>query len=113
MKKTIIALAITATALSGCASMNQKVHADCTVLHKDVLQKVTGTKDSTTTSFERRLATSCGTFIVEDSLAGGFSSYDTWNQLQEGKVYDIKTGGYRVGFLGSFPTVVSIVPKGN
>lgn len=100
-----------ATVLTGCSFVNNQVHHDCTVQKKDVLQKVSGDKHGTSTSFERRLITSCGTFIVEDSLNGGFSSYDTWNALQEGKVYDIETGGFRVGFFGSFPTVVKATPK--
>jgi hypothetical protein len=108
--KTIAAAAILTT-LSGCAFQNQQWHADCTVQAKDVLQKVEGNKDGTSTSFERRLSTSCGVFNVSDSLAGNFSSYDTWNHLEVGKTYDIRTGGYRVGVFSMFPTVLEVRAK--
>lgn len=94
-----------------CSFMNHQVHPDCTVINKDSLQKVTGDKNGTHTTFDRRLITTCGTFIVEDSVVGGFNSYDTWNTLAIGKVYDIETGGYRVGVFGSFPTVTKVTAK--
>jgi hypothetical protein len=114
VKKIIVgAVAAAAVAITGsaCSMMNNETHHNCKVLAKDVLQKVSGNKDGTSTHFERRLGTSCGTFVVEDSLNGGFNSYDTWTALQEGKVYDIETGGFRVGLFDSFPTVVKVTPK--
>lgn len=112
MRKLLAAvMAAAALLVPGCSTMNHTVHTNCRVTNKDVLQKVEGDKHSTSTSFERRLNTSCGTFIVEDSIVGGFDSYDTWNQLEVGKVYDIETGGFRVGLFGSFPTVTKVTPK--
>lgn len=105
MNKPLIAavLALSAT-LSGCASMNQEWHYDCQVQHKDTLYSTTdGNSDR-----EYRLTTSCGSFTVGDSFAGGFNSWDTWQRLQEGKTYDIKTGGYRAGWASMFPTVIEI-----
>lgn len=109
--------AIVATALAilgvvpACSTMNSELHANCKVTNKDVLQQVRGDKHSTSTHFERRLNTTCGTFVVDDNLVGGFDSYDTWTSLEVGKVYDITTGGYRNGFFDSFPSVTKVTPK--
>ncbi|OHU71356.1 hypothetical protein BKG86_17025 [Mycobacteroides chelonae] len=93
-----------AVALTSCSTVNQEWHNACTVQSKDVLYShVNGTS-----SREYRLGTSCGAFNVEDSIAGGFNSWDTWDALVVGKVYDIHTGGYRIGFVGAFPTVIEI-----
>lgn len=93
-----------AAALTSCSLQNQEWHNGCTVQGKDVLYShVDGTS-----SREYRLSTSCGAFSVDDSVAGGFNSWDTWEALEVGKVYDIRTGGYRIGFVGAFPTVIEI-----
>ena len=104
-RATIAAVALAATAaLTSCSSMNQEWHNACTVVAKDTLY---GSTDGSTTR-EYRLTTSCGTFTVGDSIAGGFSSWDTWAKLRVGGVYDLKTGGYRMGWASSFPTVIEV-----
>lgn len=106
MRKSMIGAAVIAgLTLSGCANMNQQTHRNCEVRSKDVLYNVSeGTTDRT-----KRVSTSCGTFDVEDALeVGHFNSYDLWTSLQEGEVYDIKTGGHRIGFLSTFPIVLEV-----
>ncbi|AYR01122.1 hypothetical protein SEA_LEMOND_57 [Mycobacterium phage LeMond] len=109
-KKLAAAVAVGAVAagavLSGCSTSNQEWHNGCTVTAKDTLYS----SSDGNTSREYRLSTSCGTFAVEDSIAGGFNSWDTWQALKEGARYDIRTGGYRVGFLSTFPTVLEVKP---
>jgi hypothetical protein len=102
--KIVAAVTLAAITLSACSTVNQEWHRGCTVTAKDTLyDSVDG---NTTRTY--RLSTSCGPFNVEDSLAGGFNSWDTWQALQVGKVYDIRSGGYRVGFASAFPTVLEI-----
>ncbi|AOE44574.1 hypothetical protein SEA_JUMBO_66 [Gordonia phage Jumbo] len=86
--------------------MNQTWHSDCTVQNKDILYS--STEGNTSRTY--RLTTSCGTFDVEDSFAGGFNSWDRWSQLKENETYDIKTGGYRIGVLSLFPVVIDQAP---
>lgn len=105
--KKIIGVAVAAVAvvgLSGCSSMNQQTYTGCVVQEKERLIQdgSSGTK---------RVVTSCGVFSVDDSMAGGFNSYDTWTRLVEGKTYTIKTGGYRIGFLSSFQTVLEVTEE--
>lgn len=108
MKKIkLLAAAVTgalAVALTACSTANQEWHNGCQVTGKDVLYSST----NGTTTRDYRLSTSCGTFEVGDSIAGGFNSWDTWQALEVGKVYDIRTGGYRVGWASVFPTVLEI-----
>lgn len=103
MKIGIVAIGA-AVLLSGCSTMNQAWHTGCVIRAKDVLYSSTDGN----TSRNKRLSTSCGSFNVSDSLAGGFDSWDTWQRLEVGKTYDIKTGGFRVGILSQFPTVLEI-----
>lgn len=98
------AIAVAAVGLTGCSNMNQQWHENCVIQQKDTLYS--GANGNT--SREYRLSTSCGTFTVGDTLAGGFNSWDTWNRLQEGKTYDLRTGGYRIGFFSQFPTVIEV-----
>lgn len=102
--KSTAAVAVATVTLSGCASFNQEWHNGCTVTAKDTLYS---SSDGNSTR-EYRLSTSCGPFVVEDTLAGGFNSWDTWQALQVGKSYDIRSGGYRIGFLSAFPSVIEI-----
>ncbi|QOC56078.1 hypothetical protein SEA_CLOWN_80 [Gordonia phage Clown] len=44
--------------------------------------------------------------LVDEDI--GFNSWDTWKSLKEGKTYDIKTGGYRIGLFSAFPAVLEI-----
>ncbi|AXQ51891.1 secreted protein [Gordonia phage Catfish] len=103
-RSTLAALAIGAAALAGltgCSNMNEQQHTGCQVLDKERLM-------TNGSSGEKRVVTSCGVFAVEDSFAGGFNSYDRWNVLEIGKTFDIRTGGYRVGFFSMFPTVIEV-----
>jgi len=84
--------------------MNQEWHEGCVIEDKETLYSMQDGKSTRT----YRLSTSCGAFKVGDSLAGGFSSWDTWSKLDEGKTYDLKTGGFRVGIFSQFPTVVEV-----
>lgn len=101
----VVAGLVAAGGLTGCSNMNQQWHDNCTITKKDTLY---GQDSDGGTSREYRLSTTCGTFTVGDSLAGGFNSWDTWARLEEDKTYDIKTGGYRIGLFSTFPTVIDI-----
>jgi len=106
MKLAPITLAVAAAVtLSGCAAMNQQWHTGCTVNAKDVLySSADGNTDRT-----KRLTTSCGSFDVSDALSvGQFDSWDTWQHLEVGKTYDLKTGGPRIGFFSMFPVVIEV-----
>lgn len=103
------AVVLAASALSGCAAMNQQWHGNCEVQAKDVLYRSTDGNSYRT----KRVTTTCGSFDVEDSLtAGVFSSWDLWEQLEVGHVYDIKSGGYRAGALNMFPRVLDVQKVG-
>lgn len=93
-----------AAALSSCTSLNQTPHTNCMVWSRDRL-----IQDGT--SGEKRVTTSCGTFAVADNLSSGFNSYDVFMSLEPGHRYDIRTGGYRLGPLSSFPTVIKVTPR--
>ncbi|CPS04151.1 Uncharacterised protein [Mycobacteroides abscessus subsp. abscessus] len=94
---------------SACATSNQEWHRDCTVLSKDTLYDTSGSNGHTSTTRKNRLSTSCGAFSVDDAWeVGSFNSWDLWARLEQGKVYDLKTGGYRNGFMGMFPVVLEI-----
>lgn len=93
-----------AVALTSCSTAKQEWHNNCRVTAKDVLYS---SVDGTTTR-DYRLSTSCGTYEVGDSIAGGFNSWETWQALEVGKTYDIRAGGYRVGWASVFPTVLEI-----
>ncbi|AGK87757.1 secreted protein [Mycobacterium phage Phrux] len=110
MKKTLIAAALAAAALltPSCSLMSHQVYTDCTVQAKDTLLDGNGDGGVTRT---KRVTTTCGAFDVEDSLAGGFNSWDLWTALEVGKTYDIETGGPRVGFFSMFPYVTKVTAK--
>lgn len=91
--------------------MNHQMHANCRVTGKDQLYSASGDKNGSSTTRTKRVSTSCGVFNVEDSIGGGFSSYDNWAKLEVGKTYDIETGGFRVGIFGSFPVVTRVISK--
>ncbi|AWN03690.1 hypothetical protein PBI_JACE_70 [Gordonia phage Jace] len=100
-------LAVALVALPACSSMNQQDRV-CTVHDKSREQHVSGSDGKTSTSYTNRVATSCGTFVVNDSIAGGYNSLDTFNALQVGHTYELRTGDYRVGFLDMFPNIIEI-----
>lgn len=98
-----------AVALTSCSLANQEWHNDCRVTGKDILSSVSSdSKGNVSTSRTKRLSTSCGAFNVGDSIAGGFNSWDTWQALEVGKVYDIRSGGFRAGWADQFPMVLEI-----
>ncbi|XAO35526.1 membrane protein [Gordonia phage Morgana] len=99
------ALTLPMLTITGCSTMNQQWHRNCTIEAKDTLY---GSNSEGGTTREYRLTTSCGTFTVGDTLAGGFSSWDTWASLEEGERYDLETGGYRIGLFSQFPSVISV-----
>ncbi|MDZ7910764.1 MAG: hypothetical protein U5O16_02860 [Rhodococcus sp. (in: high G+C Gram-positive bacteria)] len=102
--RVVIAATALAVVLTGCSSMNQEWHRDCVIESKERLI-------SQGTSATKRVYTSCGSFVVNDSIAGGYSSQDRFNQLVEGRTYDLQTGDYRIGLLSSFPNVIDVKPK--
>lgn len=106
----IAAVAAAAAVMStGCAAANQKWHSGCRVLAKDTLTEVHGSNGNTSTKRTNRLSTSCGPFNVVDAWAAGVTeSWDLWQSLQVGKTYDIKTGGFRLGLLSEFPSVIEV-----
>lgn len=101
-KIAVAALSVAVLGVTGCAYANQTDYRGCVVEHKERLL-------NQGSSGEKRVHTTCGVFAVEDSLAGGFNSYDTYAQLTEGKAYDLRTGGYRVGLFSMFPTIIEAV----
>ncbi|CQD03632.1 hypothetical protein BN000_00607 [Mycobacterium europaeum] len=109
--KAVAAAALSAIAVAGCSTMNHQMHTGCRVTGKDQLYSASGDKNGTRTTRTKRVSTTCGAFDVEDSIGGGFNSYDNWSLLEVGKTYDIETGGYRVGIFGSFPVVTKVLPK--
>lgn len=106
MRVARVAIAATAlvVVLTGCSSMNQEWHRDCVVNSKERLI-------ADGSSAEKRVYTSCGSFTVNDSVSGGFSSQDSFNKLVEGRTFDIRTGDYRIGLLSRFPNVIDVKPK--
>lgn len=106
LTKVAAVAAIGAAVLTGCSWQNKTEYTDCVINAKDMLYS--GSQGDTTRT--KRLTTSCGSFDVEDSIAGGFNSWDTWQALEVGKAYDIRSGGYRVGFFSMFPVVLEIKP---
>lgn len=109
-KRAIAMLAGGAVSLVGCAAQNQEWHTGCTVTAKDILVDISGSDGNTSTTRTKRVSTDkCGSFDVSDALSvGQFDSWDLWTKLEVGKKYDIKSGGYRVGFFSMFPTVLEV-----
>lgn len=104
---TVVVALLIVLGVPSCAAMNKQDHTGCLVIAKETLYDIReGSRD-------RRVATSCGQFQVNDAWeAGVFESYDLWSQLQEGKVYAIRTGGFRVGILSHFPVVLEVKEVG-
>lgn len=100
MRKAIAVLAagLTIAVLPACSAMNQQTQT-CKVTSKE---RIFHEGSST----EKRVYTTCGAFKAEDNFSSGFNSGDIWGRLQEGHTYQLKTGGYRVGFLSTFPNIL-------
>ncbi|AXQ53070.1 hypothetical protein SEA_RANDO14_50 [Mycobacterium phage Rando14] len=111
MRKRLAAVAVATVAVitlpSACSLVNQQEHTGCTVTAKDTLYEANDGNATRT----KRVSTTCGSFDVEDSIAGGFNSWDLWQQLEVGKAYDLKTGGYRFGLTSTFPTLLEATPR--
>ncbi|WP_136057288.1 hypothetical protein [Microbacterium sp. K24] len=101
IKKTLAAAAAiiaAGTLLAGCGIQYDGETTGCTVTDK----YVTVSKDKS----EKRIATSCGTFNVEDELSQGqWNSADLYARIEVGKTYDFEAYGFRNGFLSAFPNV--------
>ena len=102
----LLSLIFVVGALVGCSMMNHQTHAHCAVTNKEQRQHVSGSDGDTHTSYQKLVTTSCGVFEVDDTIAGGWQSYDRWAVIEVGKTYDITTGGYR--WWGGFPSVIGI-----
>lgn len=103
MKTTAIAVSLALAiglAAPACAYTNHQTQT-CTVNGKD------RTQNSESVS-EMRVYTDCGTFVVEDNFISGFNSADLFGRLQPGTLYEIKSGGYRVGVMSMFPTILEV-----
>lgn len=75
----------------------------CTVANKD-RASVNGVSDM------RVYTKDCGTLKVGDSLLDGqFASADVFASLEPGHTYEMKTRGWRIPFLSSFPLITSAV----
>ena len=112
-KRAIAALAASAVALSlplsSCAFMGKAWHSNCEVTAKDQIMEMRDGNSSRV----KRVSTTCGSFNVEDAIeVGHFNSWDLWQKLEVGKIYDIQTGGARAGFLSMFPVVLQVTDTG-
>lgn len=104
--KRIAVVLVGLALLTGCSTMNQQTHSNCKVTNKEQRQHVSGSDGNTSTSYQKLVSTTCGVFSADDSIAGGFQSYDRWAVIEVGKTYDITTGGYR--WWGTFPVILDL-----
>lgn len=75
----------------------------CTVTEKD------RTRDSEGKSDMRVYTDECGVMRVQDMFfAGEWNSADLFSKIKEGQTYEMKTTGFRVGIVSSFPTIREI-----
>lgn len=96
----VVATLAAGAALTGCGIQYDGETTNCTVTDKYV--KV-GSDSS-----QKMVASSCGTFKVEDELSqGNWNSADVYASIEVGKTYDFETYGFRNGFLSSFPNINS------
>lgn len=97
-----VGVAATSVALTGCGIQYDGETTGCTVTDKYV---TVSDKQSV-----KRLATSCGTFSVEDEISQGqWNSADLYARIEVGKTYDFDAYGFRNGFLSAFPNVSDAV----
>ena len=71
---------------------------------------VTG-KESVNTQegHEYRVYTSCGTYVIQDSLSlFRYNSSDIYGNIVVNTEYDIYSGGYRLSVLSIFPNIISV-----
>lgn len=96
----LAALAIAGAVLTGCGIQYDGDTTNCTVTDKYVRVSDKGSY--------KMIASSCGTFTVEDELSqGNWNSADVYAGIEIGKTYDFETYGFRNGFLSSFPNINS------
>lgn len=82
---------------------NQQTRA-CTVTDKD---RTTISNGDTARSDMRIYTHECGTLAVADLLTRGqFESADIYASIEPGKLYEITTVGWRIGWMSAFPTIV-------
>mgnify|MGYP003641915783 CR=1 FL=1 len=74
------------------------------VLDKERITKVTDGSDHS----YYLVYTDTGTFKVEDSIVlFRFNSSDVYGKLYKDSVYNIKTVGFRSGFLSEYPNIIT------
>ena len=99
---TVMAATGLVFSLSGCVYANNKTQ-ECVVTDKD---RTTVVKDGKSSS-DMRIYTDCGVFQVGDNFLSGFNSADVYASLKEDHKYKIESGGWRIGFLSEFPTIIN------
>lgn len=96
-------LLVLAIAYGYCSSVlvNQKTQT-CEVTGKESVYI------SSEKSQQYRVYSTCGTFVVEDSLVlFRFNSADVYGKITTQQTYTIHSGGLRIPFLTLFPNVIS------
>lgn len=84
---------------------SEHIHEACMVEDKESVNTGDG--------HEYRVYTDCGNFVVQDELlTGNFYASDTYADLEEGHAYDLRTRGWRFGFLSWFPNIYQATPTG-
>lgn len=64
---------------------------------------------SGTEGHEYRIYTTCGTYVITDSLMLlRFNTADMYGKVVVNNTYSIYSGGYRIPFLSVFPNIISI-----
>ncbi len=76
---------------------------DVQIIDKERITKVTDGSDQS----YYLVYTDVGTFKVEDSIVlFRFNSSDVYGKLYKDSVYNIKTVGFRSGFLSEYPNII-------
>ena len=71
-------------------------------------ERITEQSGKTITSFYV-FYTDKGTFKLEDDmLRGNYYSSDVYGKLKQDSTYTIKTSGYRIGFMSSYPNIIEV-----
>lgn len=96
----LVALVIVGIVGGLFASYTNSQIQTCTVSEKD------RTRDNEGNSDMRVYTNECGVLKVSDMFfAGEWNSADTYNSIEEGKTYEFKTTGYRIGLFSMFPII--------
>lgn len=96
----LVALAALIAGSSYAYVASERTTGPCTVYGKAEIHR----DDSTT----MRVTTSCGTFVVADTLLPRltFDAADRYGRLVEGRNYDLDVVGFRQPVLSTFPTIL-------